>query len=68
MLKLGRRPRGHFVTLIEIRVHLIGHFRLLFASGSKRVLVLNRSNDNEFVCMKIHPLIAICMVVHQDSL
>ena len=23
MLKLGRRARGHFVTLIEIRVHLI---------------------------------------------
>ena len=22
-LKLGRRARGHFVTLIEIRVHLI---------------------------------------------
>ena len=23
MLKLGRKARGHFVTLIEIRVHLI---------------------------------------------
>ena len=23
MLKLGRRARGHFITLIEIRVHLI---------------------------------------------
>ena len=23
MLKLGRRARGHFVTLIEIRMHLI---------------------------------------------
>ena len=23
MLKLARRARGHFVTLIEIRVHLI---------------------------------------------
>ena len=23
MLKLGRRARGHFVTLTEIRVHLI---------------------------------------------
>ena len=23
MLKLGRRARGHFVTLIEIRLHLI---------------------------------------------
>ena len=23
MLKLARRERGHFVTLIEIRVHLI---------------------------------------------
>ena len=24
MLKLARRARGHFVTLIEISVHLIG--------------------------------------------
>ena len=24
MLKLGRRARGHFVTLIEIHMHLIG--------------------------------------------
>ena len=24
MLKLARKARGHFVTLIEIRVHLIG--------------------------------------------
>ena len=23
MFKLGRRARGHFVTLIEIRMHLI---------------------------------------------
>ena len=32
MLKLARRARGHFVTLIEIRVHLIrvkpGHISL----------------------------------------
>ena len=32
MLKLGRRARGHFMTLIEIRVHLIrvkpGHISL----------------------------------------
>ena len=33
MLKLGRRARGHFVTFIEIRVHLIrvkpGHMSYL---------------------------------------
>ena len=33
MLKLGRRARGHFVTRIKIRVHLIrvkpGHISLL---------------------------------------
>ena len=35
MLKLARRARGHFVTLIEIRVHLIrvkpGHISLSLA-------------------------------------
>ena len=35
MLKLARRARGHFVTLIEIRVHLIrvkpGHISECFA-------------------------------------
>ena len=34
MLKLARRARGHFVMLIEIRVHLIrvkpGHISILF--------------------------------------
>ena len=38
MLKLGRRARGHFVTLIEIRVHLIrvrpGHVSELFAKNA----------------------------------
>ena len=33
MLKLARRARGHFVTLIEIRVHLIrvkpGHIKIV---------------------------------------
>ena len=42
MLKLGRRARRHFVTLIEIRVHLIrGIFNLdpralLLTEGKKR--------------------------------
>ena len=33
MLKLGRRARGHFMTLIEIHVHLIrvkpGHISMI---------------------------------------
>ena len=41
MLKLARRARGHFVTLIEIRVHLIrvkpGHISRL--QGQQVVLV-----------------------------
>ena len=32
---------------------------LLFASGSKQVLVLNHSNDNEFDLHKSTPLISI---------
>ena len=39
MLKLGRRARGHFVTLIEIRVHLIrvkpGHISAVALWGDR---------------------------------
>ena len=44
MLKLARRARGHFVMLIEIRLHLIrvkpGHIskRLAYNSDGKNIL------------------------------
>ena len=46
MLKLARRARGHFVTLIEIRVHLIrvkpGHIYVLqyISDQDKATLIL----------------------------
>ena len=44
MLKLARRARGHFVTLIEIRVHLIrvkpGHISVM-----QRESLMNRSRS-----------------------
>ena len=49
MLKLGRRARGHFMTLIEIRVHLIrvkpGHISVLPSSRiySLTFLILHAS-------------------------
>ena len=40
MLKLARRARGHFVTLIEIRVHLIrvkpGHISAWLVVGGRK--------------------------------
>ena len=42
MLKLARRARGHFVTLIEIRVHLIrvkpGHISVFEERGKPEYL------------------------------
>ena len=46
MLKLARRARGHFVTLIEIFVHIIAHNSVLNrrhhleALGNKLVQIL----------------------------
>ena len=41
MLKLARRARGHFVTLIEIRVHIIrvkpGHIPSFFKFNTFKV-------------------------------
>ena len=48
MLKLARRARGHFVTLIEIRVHLIrvkpGHISAHLSQVSYRALICMTSD------------------------
>ena len=53
VLKLGRRARGHFVTLIEIRVHLIrvepGHISKCEDTRGKIVF----NNVFEFVTVKV---------------
>ena len=50
MLKLGRRARGHFVTLIDIRVHLIrvkpGHISKLKQKFSQLAGYLDRALKN----------------------
>ena len=56
MLKLGRRARGHFVTLIEIRVHLIrvkpGHI-----SGNDYRLNLARNKSDLYPLWQLCPLL-----------
>ena len=50
MLKLARRARGHFVTLIEIRVHLIrvkpGHISCFELTFSLTVAVIDLKVPN----------------------
>ena len=52
MLKLGRRARGHFVTLIEIRVHLIlvisGHTVSVFIFPPSSHLTFNKTCKVDF--------------------
>ena len=52
MLKLARRARGHFVTLIEIRVHLIrvkpGHICRAEEESGRGLVVRNIRRPPEF--------------------
>ena len=56
MLKLGRRARGHFVTLIEIRVHLIrvkpGHTSPSQTGNTCFVLMITENFTDEFLRLK----------------
>ena len=53
MLKLARRAKGHFMTLIEIRVHLIrckpGHISLLYAIAKIALITAKMIASLDFI-------------------
>ena len=69
MLKLARRARGHFMTLIEIRVHLIrckpGHISQV-QGGTLQTLsllpALRWVEQREIVCLLYEGLYLSCIV------
>ena len=72
MLKLARRARGHFVTLIEIRVHLIrvkpGHISILCCRQLQVNFIFIILHGKEFTIQDLeHPrLQPLSILVKED--
>ena len=65
MLKLARRAKGHFMTLIEIRVHLIrckpGHISQDVAETSDAFIVNSRTMSIKLLLLNYYDFLDSCL-------